>query len=286
MSKRLNLYANAWLWLMLVSFAGAQAQTPNVSATPQVRPVKGGGTAGQLPKWISADTIEDSIVVESNGNIGIGTSTPGSKLTVAGRIEAFTTGFIPAVLGQSPGGSGVRGNSDTGFGVFGSSTTGNGAQGLSNSGNGLFGFSLTGNGVRGDTGNSSTAGVLGVNSASGGHGVLGQAFNGTGVRGISSTSFGVFGSSDLLQLSKRGVIRALGFLVVATPTPASTVRATPVLASLVAPIRTATSECGASTRAAALPSSVNRQTARASAASAGTASVRVCLASIARMGSA
>jgi hypothetical protein len=197
MSKTLNLYARVCLWLLLVSFTGAQAQTPNVSATPTPnRSVRGSSTAGQLPKWTSPDTISDSIVIESNGNIGIGTTTPGSKLTVAGRIEAFTTGFIPAVLGQSPGGSGVRGNSDTGSGVFGSSTTGNGAQGLSNGGNGLFGFSLTGNGVRGDTSNSSTAGVLGFNSASGGHGVLGQAFNGTGVRGISSTSFGVFGSSE------------------------------------------------------------------------------------------
>ena len=197
MNKRLNLCANAWLSLLLVSFTGAQAQTSNVSITPSSNsPVRGSGTAGKIPKWTSSDTIGDSIVVESNGNIGIGTMTPGSKLTVAGRVEAFTTGFIPAVLGQSPAGAGVRGNSDTGFGVFGSSTTGNGAQGLSSSGNGVFGFSLTGNGVRGDTSNASTAGVLGFNNASGGNGVLGQAFFGTGVRGISSSSFGVFGSSD------------------------------------------------------------------------------------------
>jgi len=183
--------------MVLLGFAGAQAQTSNVrTINADNKSVKGGGTAGQLPKWTSPDTIGDSIVIESNGNIGIGTAAPGSKLTVAGRIEAFTTGVISAVLGQSPGGSGVRGNSDTGFGVFGSSTTGNGTQGLSNSGNGVFGFSLTGNGVRGDTGNGSTAGVMGVNSASGGYGVLGQAFDGTGVRGISSTGFGVVGSSS------------------------------------------------------------------------------------------
>jgi len=184
-------YSSVCLWVLLLGFTSVQAQPPSAS-----KPVKGGGTAGQLTKWTSPDTIGDSIVVESNGNIGIGTNTPGSKLTVAGRIEAFTSGVIPAVLGQSQAGSGVRGNSDTGLGVFGTSTTGNGTQGLSNSGNGVFGFSLTGHGVRGDTSNSSTAGVLGFNNASGGNGVLGQAFNGTGVRGISSTSFGVFGSSD------------------------------------------------------------------------------------------
>jgi hypothetical protein len=187
--KIMYRYPSVCLWMLLLGFASVQAQPPST------KPVKGSGTPGQLTKWTSPDTIGDSIVIESNGNIGIGTTTPGSKLTVAGRIEAFTSGVIPALLGQSPAGSGVRGNSDTGLGVFGSSTTGNGAQGLSNSGNGVFGFSLTGNGVRGDTGNSSTAGVFGGNSASGGNGVLGQAFNGTGVRGISSTSFGVFGSS-------------------------------------------------------------------------------------------
>jgi hypothetical protein len=151
---------------------------------------------GRLPKWTSDDTLGDSIVSESNGNIGIGTTTPGSKLTVAGRIEAFTASFIPALLGQSQNGFGVRGSSDTSFGVFGSSTTGTGVHGFSNSSDGVFGFSLTGNGVRGLTEEGSTAGVFGFNSASGGNGVLGQSFNGTGVRGISSTSFGVFGSSD------------------------------------------------------------------------------------------
>jgi hypothetical protein len=195
--NRSKLYVSAGLWLVVVNATGAYAQTPNVSATPQVtRSIKGSGTTGQLPKWISADTIGDSIISESNGNIGIGTTTPGSKLTVAGRIEAFTASFMPALLGQSQNGFGVRASSDTNFGVFGSSTTGIGVHGLSNSSDGVFGFSLTGNGVRGLTENGSTAGVFGFNSASGGNGVLGESFNGTGVRGISSTSFGVFGSSN------------------------------------------------------------------------------------------
>ena len=178
-----------------VTFAQAQAPSANGS-TSAGKTVKGSGTTGQLPKWTAPDTIGDSIVTEANGNIGIGTTTPGSKLTVAGRIEAFTSGLSSAVLGQSETGSGVRGNSNTGFGVFGSSTSGKGVQGLSQASDGVFGFSLTGNGVSGATGNSSTAGVLGSNSGGGGTGVLGQAFFGTGLRGISSTGFGVFGSSE------------------------------------------------------------------------------------------
>ena len=196
MSKRFNLYANACVWLLLVSVSGAQAQTSNVSVAAVDKRVKGSGTPGQLPKWTSDDTIGDSIVVETNGNIGIGTAMPGSKLTVAGRIEAFSTGVMSAVLGQSPAGAGVRGNSNSGFGVLGSSDTGNGVQGLSNGANGVFGFSLTGNGVRGDSGNGSTAGVVGFNNGSGGTGVMGQAVSGTGVRGDSDTGTGVIGTTN------------------------------------------------------------------------------------------
>ena len=196
MNKTLNLTASACLWTLLAGVICLDAQTQRVSSASADRNVKGGGTTGQLPKWTSPETIGDSIVTESNGNIGIGTTTPGSKLTVAGRIEAFTSGSTSAVLGQSETGSGVRGNSNSGPGVFGSSATGRGVQGLSQSGDGLFGFSQSGNGVRGDTSNVSSAGVLGFNNGAGGTGVSGQAFFGTGVRGISSSGFGVFGSSD------------------------------------------------------------------------------------------
>jgi hypothetical protein len=66
------------------------------SGTPQ--PVVGGGTLGNLTKWIgftgSSSLIGDSIVTETkDGNIGIGTATPTSKLTVAGTIETTLGGF-------------------------------------------------------------------------------------------------------------------------------------------------------------------------------------------------
>ena len=186
--KKRQLAAMAWLGALTFGLGGAQAQSPNS--------VKGSGTPGRIAKWTDTRQLGDSVITEVGGRIGIGTTMPGSPLTVAGRIEAFTTGVIPAVLGQSPAGSGVRGNSDSGFGVFGSSGTGDGARGLSVSGSGLFGFSQNGNGVRGDSGSGSAAGVAGFNSGGGGHGVLGQAFSGTGVRGISSAGFGVFGSSE------------------------------------------------------------------------------------------
>jgi hypothetical protein len=158
--------------------------------------IKGAGTIGRIPKFTDVDLIADSVITELNGNIGIGTTTPGSKLTVFGRIEAFNTGISAGVLGQSVAGAGVRGNSDTGAGVFGSSDTGFGTRGLSNNNYGVFGLSLNNVGVVGQSESSSGTGVLGVNTHTSGTGVLGQAFNGTGIRGVSSTGFGVFGSSE------------------------------------------------------------------------------------------
>jgi hypothetical protein len=158
--------------------------------------INGNGTVGQIPKFIETDVIADSVMTEKNGNIGVGTSTPGSKLTVAGRIEAFNTGISTGVLGQSPAGTGVRGNSDSGAGVFGSSGIGFGTRGQSDSNFGVFGLSLSNAGVAGQSENSGSAGVMGSNTKAGGTGVSGQAFNGTGVRGISSSGFGVFGSSE------------------------------------------------------------------------------------------
>src|SRR4029453_18871968 len=119
--------------------------------SPGDKSIKGTGTIGRIPKFTDVDLIADSVITELNGNIGIGTTTPGSKLTVFGRIEAFNTGISSGVLGQSTGGSGVRGNSDSGAGVFGSSDTGFGTRGLSNSNYGVLGISLGDVGVVGQS---------------------------------------------------------------------------------------------------------------------------------------
>ena len=51
-------YSSVCLWVLLLGFTSVQAQPPSAS-----KPVKGGGTAGQLTKWTSPDTIGDSIVI-------------------------------------------------------------------------------------------------------------------------------------------------------------------------------------------------------------------------------
>lgn len=54
----------------------------------------GPGTAGTVAKFTSPTSVGDSVIVEDkHGSVGVGTSLPTSKLTVAGTIESQTGGF-------------------------------------------------------------------------------------------------------------------------------------------------------------------------------------------------
>ena len=65
--------------------------------------VTGGGTAGQVVKWTSAATVGDSSISEDKyGKVGVGTTVPTSKLTVAGTIETTIGGVkFPDGTGQT-----------------------------------------------------------------------------------------------------------------------------------------------------------------------------------------
>lgn len=54
--------------------------------------VTSGGTANRLPKFTAFTEIDNSSIVESSGNIGIGTSAPSRTLDVAGNIGITGTG--------------------------------------------------------------------------------------------------------------------------------------------------------------------------------------------------
>src|SRR5262249_24481038 len=60
--------------------------------------VHGDGTVGQIPKWAGTapsgnSILGDSVITELNGNIGIGFTTPASKLSVQGMIETTLGGY-------------------------------------------------------------------------------------------------------------------------------------------------------------------------------------------------
>lgn len=199
--------------------AGLQPDASGQAIEPQaVSTITGQGTAGKIAKFTGTNAIGNSIITESSSKIGIGTTTPGSKLTVQGNTST------PLVLGKNAGtGSGVQGESTGGFGVIGKSSrtgvqgistgsVGNGVWGDSSADTGVFGSTSTGTGVYGNASNSGGVGVFG--KSAGGHGVEGSSPNGTavygngiigvsgqgnsggsGVYGNSSTGKGVYGQS-------------------------------------------------------------------------------------------
>lgn len=104
MKIKLSAILNTFLCVMLLALA-TQAQavaTGNPHAAKKDAPtpmginsaITGTGTTGQIAKWTSPGGIGDSIITEDKfGKVGIGTTTPTSKLTVTGTIETTTGGM-------------------------------------------------------------------------------------------------------------------------------------------------------------------------------------------------
>src|SRR6185503_13210117 len=68
------------------------AQKVQPAAVPP--PVTGTGTPGRISKFAAASALCDSVITEDkDGKVGIGTATPTSTLTVAGRIETTAGGI-------------------------------------------------------------------------------------------------------------------------------------------------------------------------------------------------
>jgi hypothetical protein len=201
-------------------------RTARTVGTRAISTITGEGTAGTIAKFTAPNQIGNSVIIESAGNIGIGTSTPGSKLTVSGAgasviqgdnssIAANAYGIHGRITSNAPGANaaGVRGTNNgtngSGYGMFGSHAgSGSGVYGFGSNGNGVYGSSPNGRGVLG-THTATTGALPGVQgqtnstvaNASGVYGLLNSITPGAdaaGVRGVNNgtnaNGHGVFGS--------------------------------------------------------------------------------------------
>jgi hypothetical protein len=186
------------------SSAGASTSS-NASSKTTVPPaaVTGAGTANYVPLWTGASTLGNSIVFQTGGNVGVGTTTPDAK------VDA--TSATIAARGTTSGATGTgvfgRATSATGanFGVQG--TTASSATGSAGVAGTTTATTGTSAGVLGKS-SSPGAGVLGMNSAATGVGVIGNATaSGTnaniGVKGVSlgGNGTGVVGTGPKYGMS-------------------------------------------------------------------------------------
>jgi hypothetical protein len=154
------------------SNAASQVKALRVVPLADTPSVKGSGTAGQIPKWVESRTLGDSVITELNGEIGIGTTTPVSKLTVRGE-----TGSIITAINAGVGGNGVFAHGALGrIGLHG--------------GAGVSAFGGDGNGGFGGVGVFASGGTAGAAGNQGGDGIVAHA--GVGLVGATAGRAGLF----------------------------------------------------------------------------------------------
>jgi hypothetical protein len=180
--------------------------------------IEGRGTTNYIPVFTGSHTVGNSVIYQSNGRIGIGTTTPRFPLDIFGGfgipsgsfndngpmlfvgelrdttndavavsgLESATSGFVTGVAGTtfSPAGLGILGN----HAILGDGGGGGGVKGLTSASNG-FAF-----GVRGDAIGTSGAviGVMGITlspEGDGGRFVGVSGASGTILRGDSGSPF-------------------------------------------------------------------------------------------------
>jgi len=76
-------------WVIIADSIYGSEATPSSASS-----IDGSGTANYVTKWSDADTLADSIIYDTGTNIGIGTSSPNYRLTVAGNTSANTIAAI------------------------------------------------------------------------------------------------------------------------------------------------------------------------------------------------
>jgi len=168
---------------------------PNSAGPTSQVTVNVGGTVGAIPKWTTATELGDSVIVEDNGNVAIG-SEPGAGIRLRVYLKPDDKNFasaIQAVLQPSDEPDGHT--TGTAVGGYATNTIG-GTSGVTGVSYSKHGFGVIGSAVS-DTGK--TTGVRGASKSPDGIGVHGTADSITGenigVRGesVSPTGTGVYG---------------------------------------------------------------------------------------------
>jgi hypothetical protein len=151
------------------------------------------GTTDAQPLVIRTNNAE-ALRVTADGNVGVGTTTPGARVDVAGGAGTAINGTSSAgngVDGTSSAAIGVEGVSSTQAGVFGSSDSSDGIRGSSNSGTGINGLSDSGTAV-----SANSASGIGLTAHSGSQdGVVASSDSGNGVRATASSGAGMIATS-------------------------------------------------------------------------------------------
>jgi trimeric autotransporter adhesin len=204
----------------------AQASKANQNTSP-TSSVGGTGTLDYIPIWTGSQTLGNSILFQTGGQVGVGTITPGARLdsTSAGiavrgtSVGASGDGLVGTATASSGSSNGVFGQtaSPGGNGVLGVNNAKSGGTGVSGSGttNGVYGQSAspTGIGVSGGAiaTSGSATGVYGQSASPSGNGVSGNAIatsgGATGVYGQSASpsGSGVHGIATATSGSPSGV---------------------------------------------------------------------------------
>jgi len=158
--------------------------------------VTGSGTTGRVSVFSGSSTIGNSIITQSGGDVGIGTTTPGAILDVNGEAASSSTDFdgyldpgavISSINSNRNSGAAIygmtapSGSSSIGYGVYGESDSGGGAVSY-----GVYGINNSGfgGGVEG------IAGVYGVGGYFTNSGLGNALITGSGNVGIGTASPG------------------------------------------------------------------------------------------------
>ena len=174
------------------------SQTSSTNTSP-LSPITGSGTKNFVPIWTSSNALGNSMLFQSGGNVGLGTTTPRAKLDVVGSPTGNSAIGGIRGTGASYGLSGIA-TASNGYtnGVYGQSASTSGS-GVSGNATATSGYT---SGVYGQSSSITGAGVTGFSTATYGQatGVYGQSVNWVGVGGLAtatscSPAYGVWGDS-------------------------------------------------------------------------------------------